>query len=100
MRQLRTIQAAGDAAGLPVSVCGEMASDPVGAVLLLGLGYRTLSVSPPAIPLVKWVIRSVPASAARAAADAALEATDAAGVTGAIRDGIGQHVDLRVVSPL
>lgn len=100
VRQLRTIQAAGDAAGLPVSVCGEMASDPVGAVLLLGLGYRTLSVSPPAIPLVKWVIRNVPASAARAAADAALEATDAAGVTGAIREGIGQHVDLRVVSPL
>jgi phosphotransferase system enzyme I (PtsI) len=100
VRQLQTIQAAGDAAGLPVSVCGEMASDPFGAVLLLGLGYRRLSVSPPAIPLIKWVIRNVPASAARAAAAHALEATDAAGVAAAIRDGISQHVDLRIVSPL
>jgi signal transduction protein with GAF and PtsI domain len=77
-----------------------MASDPFGAVLLLGLGYRRLSVSPPAIPLIKWVIRNVPASAARAAAGQALEATDAAGVTAAIRDGISSHVDLRIVSPL
>jgi len=100
VRQLRTVQVIGDGAGLPVSVCGEMASDPVGAVLLLGLGYRRLSVSPPAIPLVKWVIRNVPEEVARRAAGAALDATDAAGVVAAIRDGIARHVDLRIISPL
>jgi phosphoenolpyruvate-protein phosphotransferase (PTS system enzyme I) len=100
VRQLQTVQAVGAAAGLPVSVCGEMASDPVGAVLLLGLGYRRLSVSPPAIPLIKWVVRNVPEAAAREAAQSALEASDTAGVIAAIRDGIGPHVDLRIVSPL
>ncbi|MGE5092770.1 MAG: phosphoenolpyruvate--protein phosphotransferase [Bacillota bacterium] len=100
VRQLRTVQVIGAGAGIPVSVCGEMASDPVGAVLLLGLGYQRLSVSPPAIPLVKWVIRNVPAEAARRAADAALEATDAADVVAAIREGIAQYVDLRIISPL
>ena len=43
-----------------------MASEPLSAVLLMGLGYRTLSVAPPALPLVKWVVRTVPLpSAAR-----------------------------------
>ena len=46
------------AAGIPVSVCGEMASEPLSAVLLIGLGYDRLSVSPPALPLVKWVVRT------------------------------------------
>jgi phosphotransferase system enzyme I (PtsI) len=100
VRQLRTVQVIGAGAGIPVSVCGEMASDPIGAALLLGLGYQRLSVSPPAIPLVKWVIRNVPAEAARRAADAALEATDAADVVAAIREGIAPYVDLRIISPL
>jgi phosphotransferase system enzyme I (PtsI) len=99
VRQLRTIRDCGAAAGLPVSVCGEMASDPLGAVLLLGLGYRRLSVAPPAIPLIKWVVRNVPETTAREAAERALAATDAAGVIAALREGIGGHVDLRMVSP-
>ena len=58
--------------GIPVSVCGEMASEPLSAVLLLGLGYDRLSVSPPALPLVKWVVRTVPEPAAARAAESAL----------------------------
>ena len=45
--------------GTPVAVCGEMAGDPGGALLLLGLGFKRLSVSAAAPPRVKWVIRSV-----------------------------------------
>ena len=60
----------GRAAGIPVSVCGEMASEPLSAVLLIGLGYERLSVSPPALPLVKWVVRTVPEDVARRAATA------------------------------
>ena len=60
VRQLHRVVEVGKTAGLPVSVCGEMASEPLSAVLLLGLGYDRLSVSPPALPLVKWVIRTVP----------------------------------------
>ncbi|GAP64656.1 PTS system, fructose-specific IIA component/phosphotransferase system, enzyme I, PtsI/phosphocarrier protein FPr [Ardenticatena maritima] len=39
--------------GVWVGVCGELAGDPLGAVLLVGLGVRELSMNPPAIPRVK-----------------------------------------------
>ncbi|MGH7518757.1 MAG: phosphoenolpyruvate--protein phosphotransferase, partial [Gemmatimonadales bacterium] len=60
VRQLKHVLEVGEAAGLPVSVCGEMASEPLSAVLLVGLGYTRLSVAPPALSLIKWVIRTVP----------------------------------------
>jgi phosphotransferase system enzyme I (PtsP) len=41
-----------------VSVCGEMAGDPVGALLLLGMGIESLSMAASNIPRIKWVIRS------------------------------------------
>jgi phosphotransferase system enzyme I (PtsI) len=41
------------------SVCGEMSSNPAYALLLIGLGVRTLSVPPPSIPQVKQAIRAV-----------------------------------------
>jgi phosphotransferase system enzyme I (PtsP) len=42
----------------PVSVCGEMAGDPAGALLLLGMGVDALSMSPTSLSRVKLVIRS------------------------------------------
>lgn len=57
---------------LDVTVCGEMASQPLMAFALLGLGVRTLSVNPRAIPLVKHIIRGVSAAFATEAANAAL----------------------------
>jgi phosphotransferase system enzyme I (PtsI) len=42
---------------IPVSVCGEMAGDPVFAPLLLGLGVDSLSMAPPWIPSVKYIVR-------------------------------------------
>ena len=68
VRQLRDVCDAAARAEIPASVCGEMASDPLAAVLLLGLGYDSLSVAPPALPLVKWVVRNLPMAAAREAA--------------------------------
>ncbi|MFT5711077.1 MAG: phosphoenolpyruvate-protein phosphotransferase [Halioglobus sp.] len=44
---------------LPVSVCGEMASDPAAAFLLVGLGVRTLSMSAAQLPKIKWLIQNV-----------------------------------------
>jgi len=46
-------------AQIEVSVCGETASEPEYVMLLLGLGIRTLSITPPMIPEIKQVIRSV-----------------------------------------
>jgi phosphotransferase system enzyme I (PtsP) len=44
---------------LPVTVCGEMASDPLEAMALVGLGFRSLSMTPSAIGPVKAMIRSL-----------------------------------------
>jgi phosphotransferase system enzyme I (PtsI) len=99
VRQLHRVREVGKAAGLPVSVCGEMASEPLSAVLLLGLGYDRLSVSPPALPLVKWVIRSIPEEVARRAADAALGAANAADVSAALRAAVGGFIDVRLLDP-
>lgn len=57
---LRLIQLtcqAGAAAGIPVSICGEIGGDPAAIPLLLGLGLNELSVPVPAIPLVKEAVR-------------------------------------------
>jgi phosphotransferase system enzyme I (PtsI) len=99
VRQLHRVVEVGKTAGLPVSVCGEMASEPLSAVLLLGLGYDRLSVSPPALPLVKWVIRTVPEESARQAASAALAAADAADVSRVLREAVGEYIDVRLLDP-
>jgi len=57
---LRLLKQAIDAATLaqiPISLCGDMASDPSLTWLLLGLGLRDLSMEPHAIPMVKTIIR-------------------------------------------
>jgi phosphoenolpyruvate-protein kinase (PTS system EI component) len=99
VRQLQQVLAVGRAAGVPVSVCGEMASEPLSAVLLIGLGYDQLSVSPPALPLVKWVVRTVPEPAARQAAESALSAASADEVSEALRSVVGEYIDVRLLDP-
>ena len=99
VRQLRHVLEVGRGAGIPVSVCGEMASDSLSAVLLLGLGYDRLSVSPPALALVKWVVRTVPGPAATRAADSALAAASAAEVSETLRSVVGEYIDVRLLDP-
>src|SRR4051812_6273000 len=48
-----------DAAGVPLSVCGEMAGRPLDAMALIGIGFRSLSMSPPAVGAVKTMLRSL-----------------------------------------
>ncbi len=99
VRQLHQVLAIGRAADIPVSVCGEMASEALSAVLLIGLGYERLSVSPPALPLVKWVVRTVPEPAARQAAESALAARSAEEVSEALRSVVGEYIDVRLLDP-
>jgi phosphotransferase system enzyme I (PtsP) len=48
-----------DSAGVPVSLCGEMAGRPLDAMTLIGLGFRSLSMAPPAVGPVKTMLRSL-----------------------------------------
>jgi phosphotransferase system enzyme I (PtsI) len=85
---LRTVDAvvrAAAAQGVPVSLCGEMAADPLQALVLLGLGVRELSMSPSAIPAVKAALRAVSTETARAAARAALSLPTAGEIEAMLR---------------
>jgi phosphotransferase system enzyme I (PtsP) len=58
---LHSIKRVADAAikaGKKASVCGEMAADPLNALLLIGMGIREFSLSAPSIPIVKQAIRN------------------------------------------
>ncbi len=57
LRMLRFIIDSARAAGIEISLCGEMAADPGFALLLVGLGLRRLSMSPRQIPEVKTRVR-------------------------------------------
>nr|WP_269808493.1 putative PEP-binding protein [Enterovibrio nigricans] len=48
---------------LPVSVCGEFAGDPIGAMLLVGMGYRHLSMNTRSVAKIKYVLRHIPSGA-------------------------------------
>ncbi len=78
VRTLRRIVDEAHRAGIPVSVCGEMAGDPIFAPLLLGLGVDCLSMSPAWLPPVKYLIRAMKMAEARALADEALTLGSAA----------------------
>ena len=56
LRILRDIVRAGDRNKTPVTLCGEMASKPLSAMALIGLGFRSVSMSPTAIGPVKAML--------------------------------------------
>ncbi len=62
LRTLRLICDAGRGAGIPVSMCGEMAGEPQYVLVLLGLGLSELSMNGASIPLVKRVVRAASAA--------------------------------------
>jgi phosphotransferase system enzyme I (PtsP) len=82
-----TVQAA-KGAGKWVGMCGEMASDPLCTVVLLGFGLDDLSMSPFFVPVIKRLIRSVPYSAARNIARDVLGMATVKEVKGYLFDGM------------
>ena len=77
LRLIHRIVEVGSAHRLEVCVCGEMASQPLMAFALIGLGVRSMSVAGRAVPLVKRIIRGVSVEVATEAANAALNARTA-----------------------
>lgn len=78
LRLVQMLGAAGAAAGKPVGICGEAAADPQLAVVLVGLGATTLSMTPAALADVRAELASVTLEQARRRATAALSARTAA----------------------
>lgn len=99
LRLLAGVARAARAAKREVSVCGEMASDPVSVYLLVGLGYRVLSAASPSVPLVKWMVRQISARDAASCAEAALELPTTDEVSAFVRRSVGSVVDLRLLDP-
>ena len=60
-------------AGKPMSVCGEMAGDPAAAVLLMAMGCDALSMNATNLPKVKWLLRQIKLSDAKALLDEVIE---------------------------
>jgi phosphotransferase system enzyme I (PtsP) len=56
---LKTVVQQGKAANVPVNLCGEIASHPLDVMALLGIGFRNISVSPPAVGPIKETVRSL-----------------------------------------
>jgi phosphotransferase system enzyme I (PtsI) len=86
---VRLIKSTVDAAHhqkISVSVCGEMASDPVLTALLLGLGVDEFSTSPPLIPAVKFLIRRLKLGEARDLAQYALGCESASEILARCQD--------------
>ncbi|WP_440876477.1 phosphoenolpyruvate--protein phosphotransferase [Thalassotalea sp. PLHSN55] len=59
LRALNTISQESSKYLVPLSICGELASEPAGAILLLAMGYDKLSMNPHNIARIKWVIRHI-----------------------------------------
>lgn len=77
LRLVKMLGDAGTAAGKGVGICGEAAADPQLAVVLVGLGATTLSMTPAALADVRAELATVTVEQARAKADAALAAATA-----------------------
>jgi phosphoenolpyruvate-protein phosphotransferase (PTS system enzyme I) len=98
VRLLELTARAGRDAGIEVSVCGEMAANPLGVFLFLGLGINALSVAPSSLPEVKKVIRTVPAGEARASVARALHGGTAEDVIAILSEELSCWLDLSLFS--
>jgi phosphotransferase system enzyme I (PtsP) len=95
LHSLKKVAAAGREAGIPVSLCGEMAADPVGALLLAGMGITDLSMSSPSIPFVKQAICGASFAAAGRLAAEVLQCESTGEIIAHLRD---NSLDLGIIS--
>jgi phosphotransferase system enzyme I (PtsI) len=93
LRTLATIYESGRTADRELSVCGEAASDPPFLALLIGLGYRTVSVNVGAIPRVKGIVRELSVEDCEELAREALRARTGDATRAAARDFVAQYAE-------
>ena len=86
LQLIRQIVQAAQNHSIPLSCCGESAGDPEFALLLMGLGVRTLSATPDSIPALKRTVRSVDIRTCERIADKALTLDSALEIATFLRD--------------
>lgn len=89
LQLIRQVSDSARDARISAAICGEMASDPEAAVVLMGLGIMKLSVSSTLIPELKEVVRAIRLSDARAIADQALTLTSGQQVRQLVQERVG-----------
>lgn len=100
LRALQIIREKAASVGCELSVCGEMAGDPLGAVLLLGLGYRNFSMSASGLLRVKSMLSQVSNSEARALVKRAMRLADAGQVRQLLINGLDRPELTKLYQPL
>jgi phosphotransferase system enzyme I (PtsI) len=80
LRTLRHVVVEAHRAKIKVSVCGEMAGDPIYTALLFGLGVDELSMTPPLIPAARYILRNMKLTDAKKLAQAAMAMDSAAAI--------------------
>jgi phosphotransferase system enzyme I (PtsI) len=98
VRFLKRIVDVAEEAGLPVSVCGEMASEPLATFLLIGMGYSVFSVAPPRLGFVRWLVKQIDAGAARQLAAGLTQTRTIQEVIDILTRGLSGFVDLNMLS--
>ncbi len=88
LRSIKTLVETAHRHDIWAGVCGEMCGDPVGAVVLLGLGLDEFSMSPYLLPEIKTILRSVSFAEAKALADKAVQLSTAADVRSFVEERI------------
>lgn len=86
LRTLKWIMDGAKRVNKPVSVCGEIASDPIYIGLLLGMGADSLSLTPSMLPEIKYLVRNMEMTAARALVDEVLALKDSEAVVQRLRE--------------
>jgi phosphotransferase system enzyme I (PtsP) len=94
LKALQLIASAALRTGKPVSVCGEMASDPAMAMVLAGMGFDGLSINPPDLLTVKWAMLQVNFHYMQSLAQQCLLADDASGIQRLLQEAAA-HVGLQ-----
>ncbi len=84
IRLIHGVAVAAHTHDIPISICGAMASDPLAAALLVGLGLRDLSMEAAAIPEIKEALHRVSVAECETAAEAALACDSAEAVEGLV----------------
>ena len=99
LRALKSIYEQASSVNCQLSVCGEMAGDPMSAVVLLGLGYENFSMSASTLLRVKSMLLNVTRKEAREMVKRALRLSDAASVSQFITDSLQQPEVAKLIRP-